>query len=137
MLDISTTEFAFPYHGMGLSTKQEIIRRNPDIVRSVMKAYVEGIKIYKTDREFTAKVRAKYTRRSDMDELREEWRMYVNVVPKAPYPAIDGIKTMLADLNTTFPDARKIDIDRFYDDSFVRDLEVSGFISNLYKPETK
>ena len=124
LLDMSTPEFAFPYHGMGLSTKQEIIRRNPDIVRSVIKAYVEGIKIYKTDREFALKVRAKYTRRSGMDELQQEWRMYVDVVPKAPYPAIDGIKTMLTDLTTTFPEARKIDIARFYDDSFVRELEL-------------
>ncbi|MBI4527332.1 MAG: ABC transporter substrate-binding protein [Deltaproteobacteria bacterium] len=129
-----TTEASFPYHGMGLSTKRELVRRNPDLVRSVIKAYVEGIKIYKTDAEFSAKVRAKYTRRSDMDELQEEWRMYVDVVPKMPYPTIDGIKAMLADLSSSFSEARKTDAARYYDDSFVRELEVSGFINNLYRP---
>ncbi len=114
-----------------------MIRRNPDMVRSVIKAYVEGIKIYKTDREFTLKVRAKYTRRSDTDELQEEWRIYVNAVPKTPYPAIEGLKSMINDLSNRFPEARKIDSARFFDDSFVRELELSGFIDNLYKSEAK
>ena len=137
LLDTTTTEFATPYHGMGLSTKREMIRRNPGIVSSVMRAYVEGIKIYKTDREFTLKVRAKYTRRSNMDELREEWKEYVDVVSKAPYPAINGIKAMLGDLSGSFPETSNVDIRRFFDDSFVRELELSGFINSLYKSGAK
>ena len=103
----------------------------------MIKAYVEGIKIYKTDREFVLKVRAKYTRRSDMDELQEDWRTYVNVVPKAPYPAIDGIKNMLNELSNRLPEARNVHIGKFLDDSFVRELELSGFINNLYRPGAK
>ena len=121
----------------GLTTKREMIRRNPDIVKSVIKAYVEGIKIYKTDREFALKVRVKYTRRSNMDELQEEWKEYVDVVPKAPYPAINGIKAMLGDLSGSFPETSNVDIRRFFDDSFVRDLELSGFINSLYKSGAK
>ncbi len=137
LLNTATAEPPFPYHGGGLSTKREMIRRNPGIVSSVMKAYVEGIKIYKTDREFALKVGAKYTRRSNMDELQEEWKEYVDVVPKAPYPAINGIKAMLGDLSGSFPETSHVDIRRFFDDSFVRDLELSGFINNLYKPDAK
>lgn len=89
----------------------------------MLKAYVEGIKIYKTDGDFALKVRAKYTRRSNMDELREEWKEYVDVIPKAPYPAVDGIKAMLADLRGTFPETSSVDIRRFFDESFVKDLD--------------
>ena len=137
LLDTATAEPPFPYHGGGLTTKREMIRRNQDIVKSVMKAYVEGIKIYKTDREFALKVGAKYTRRSNMDELQEEWKEYVDVVPKAPYPAINGIKAMLGDLSGSFPETSNVDIRRFFDDSFVRELELSGFINSLYKSGAK
>ncbi|MBI4524367.1 MAG: ABC transporter substrate-binding protein [Deltaproteobacteria bacterium] len=137
LLDTATAEPPFPYHGMGLSTRREMIRRNPGVVSSVMKAYVEGIKIYKTEREFSLKVRAKYTRRSNMDELQEEWKEYVGLVSKAPYPTISGIKAMLGDLSGSFPETSNIDIRRFYNDRFIRDLEVSGFINNLYKAGAK
>ena len=137
LLDAARVSPSFPYHGNGLSATREFIRRNPETVRSVIKAYVEGIKIFKTDREFTLKVRAKYTRRSQMNELEEEWKANVDVVPKAPHPAIDGIKAMLGDLSGSFPETSNVDIRRFFDDSFVKELELSGFINSLYKSGAK
>ena len=102
-----------------------------------MKAYLEGIKVYKTDPELALKVRAKYTRRSNVDELREEWKEYVDVIPRTPYPSVEGIRAMLGDLRGRFPEVDNVDIRRFYDEEFIRDLDKSGFINGLYKSNSK
>jgi len=137
LLDTSTSKPPFPYHGMGVVTRSEFIRRNRGIATSMMKAYIEGIKVFKTDQDFALKVRAKYTRRSNFDELREEWKEYVDVIPRVPYPTVEGIKAMLGDLRDRFPEADRIDIRRFYDESVVRELDKSGFINALYKSSPK
>ncbi|HWP85924.1 MAG TPA: hypothetical protein VNN17_12075, partial [Terriglobia bacterium] len=52
-------------------------------------------------------------------------------MPRAPYPAVEGIKNAM----TLYDSAamRRFKPEDFYDDSFMKELEASGFIDSLYR----
>jgi NitT/TauT family transport system substrate-binding protein len=51
-----------PYASTGVSTRSEIIRDDPDLVRRYLSAQIEAIALMKKDRAFTMKVLSKYLR---------------------------------------------------------------------------
>ena len=59
------------YQHTGVATSQALIKSRPDLVRNVMKAYVEGIHYYKTHRAESLAILAKYLKTTDPDVLSE------------------------------------------------------------------
>ena len=62
------------YQHTGLATTQALIKSRPDLVRNVMKAYVEGIHCYKTQRAESLAILGKYLKTSDTDVLMEVYK---------------------------------------------------------------
>jgi nucleoid-associated protein YgaU len=54
-------------------------------------------------------------------------------VPTKPYPTLKGIGTMLQEIAGTIPDARKVRPEQLVDLRFIKELDTSGFIDQLYK----
>jgi len=48
-------------------------------------------------------------------------------------PTVDGLKAVLEELADRNPKAKEADPKKFFDDSFVRQLQSSGFIDALYR----
>ncbi len=68
-----------------------------------------------------------------MPRLGKAYKDYSNAFPEVPYPTPEGVKTMLDDLARQNPKAAAADPKTFVDQSFVRELDTSGFIKRLYK----
>ncbi|HEX5020647.1 MAG TPA: ABC transporter substrate-binding protein, partial [Candidatus Binatia bacterium] len=62
-----------PYASTGVSTRGDIIRDDPDLVRRYLSAQIEAIALLKKDRSFALKVLSKYLRSNDMDLLNESY----------------------------------------------------------------
>jgi ABC-type nitrate/sulfonate/bicarbonate transport system substrate-binding protein len=87
------------YQHTALATTQALIRARPDLVRSVMKAYVEGIHYYKTRRAGSLGILAKYLNTPNVDILTEiHENLGLNLTPGKPYPTLRGIEIMLREL---------------------------------------
>jgi hypothetical protein len=52
-------------------------------------------------------------------------------MPRKPYPAVDGIKNTMSLFDSNA--MRRYKPEDFYDDSFMKELDQSGFIDNLYR----
>jgi hypothetical protein len=52
---------------------------------------------------------------------------------KIPLPTVDALKPVLEELSARNPKAREVDPRRFFDDSFVRQMQANGFIDALYR----
>ena len=52
---------------------------------------------------------------------------------KVPLPTVDGVQAFLEELAGRNPKAKEADLKKFFDDSFVRQLQSSGFIDGLYR----
>lgn len=121
------------YTNTPILTRGAFIRERRDTVRKFTRAIVEGIHVYKTQKDFSKKVIAKYMRVNDAEAIEDSYQFFQPVVPAKPYPPMDGIREVLAELGATDAKARSAKAEDFADSSFVKELDDSGFIDNLYK----
>ncbi|HVO95798.1 MAG TPA: ABC transporter substrate-binding protein [Terriglobales bacterium] len=132
LLDIAALNM--PYASTGITTRGEMIRKEPDLVRKYVSAQVEAIARMKRDRPFTMSVMSKFLRTTDNEQLSEAYDIYANKhLAKVPLPTVEGIKAVLEELETRNPKAKGQDPRRFFDDRFVRELQSNGFIDGLYR----
>jgi NitT/TauT family transport system substrate-binding protein len=53
-------------------------------------------------------------------------------MPKVPYPTMKGIQMVLDEIGARTPKVKSLPPSSFVDVTFLRELEKSGFIKNLY-----
>jgi NitT/TauT family transport system substrate-binding protein len=123
------------YQHTGIATTEALIKANPELIRNVMKAYVEGIHYYKNNRKESLAILEKYLRTNDAEALREVYEdIGLALVPEKPYPTLQGIQIMLRELASSEPKANSARPEQFVDVRFIKELDSSGFIDALYKP---
>jgi ABC-type nitrate/sulfonate/bicarbonate transport system substrate-binding protein len=116
----------------GIAARKSYIAAHPDITRKFVKAYVEGMHRYRTDRAFTAQVQQEYSGLSDRSLAEETYDMTRPGMPRVPYPVLTALKIALEVMSRELPQAAGADPGQFVDDSFLRELDDSGFIASLY-----
>jgi ABC-type nitrate/sulfonate/bicarbonate transport system substrate-binding protein len=132
LADLSTA--GIDYQGAGAVTTRSFVREHPDIVRRYIHAYVEGLHRLKTDKNFSLKVLAKYTRITEPETLEETYQHYaIRVMPKVPYPTTKGIQTVLDEIGSRNPKAKTLSPADFIDVTYLKELEQSGFVKTLYR----
>ncbi len=123
------------YQGAGVVTTRTYVRDSPDVIRRYIKAYMEGLHRFKSDKEFSLKVLAKYSRTTERDILEETYRHYaVKVMPKVPYPTTKGIQLVLDEIGARNPKARELSPASLVDLTYLKEIENSGFVKSLYGP---
>jgi len=121
------------YQGAGVVTTRSYMREAPDTMRRYLRAYVEGLHRFKTDKAFAAKVIGKYSRMTEPDALEETYQHYaVKVMPRVPYPTIKGIQMVLDEIAARTPKAKSLAPESFIDVGYLRELDQSGFVKKLY-----
>ena len=124
------------YQHTGLATTQALIKSRPDLVRNVMKAYVEGIHYYKTQPAESLAILGKYLKTSETDVLMEVYKnIGLKLTPEKPYPTLRGIEVILREIAARNPKTKSARPEEFMDLTFVRELDTSGFIDRLYKTQ--
>ena len=122
------------YQHTGLAVTQKLIKSQPELVRNVLKAFVESVHYMKTHRKESMAVLAKYLKTDDPDSLEDAHDSVVQaLIPEKPYPTIKGIQIMLREMAAKEPAARNARPEQFVDLSFIKELDSSGFIDQLYK----
>jgi len=123
------------YQGNAVATTRKFIRENLDVIRRYVKSQIEAVHRIKTDRETAKKVLAKYLGPQDKDVLEKRYD-FVSVderLPPKQYPTLEGIKNILESLAETDPKAKTAKPEDFVDIRFIKELDESGFIDELYK----
>src|SRR5207344_578782 len=122
------------YQHTSLAVSQNLIKTQPDLVRNVLKSFVEGIHYAKTHRKEAIAILAKYLKTDDADALQEAYEAELQgLIPEKPYPTMKGIQTILREMGVKDPNARSAHPEQFVDLSFMKELDSSGFIDRLYK----
>ena len=123
------------YQGAGVATTRRFVRESPDIVRRYVKSQIEAVHRIKTDRETAKKVLVKYMGPQDKEilEKRYDYASADDRLPPKQYPTLEGIRNILASLAETDPKAKTAKPEDFVDMSFIKELDDSGFVDELYK----
>ena len=131
LISITDMDFAFP--NPALVAVGSIIRSKPDVINRFMRAYTRGIHRARTDREFTYRSMAKYTKIQDSVVLQKAYDFYMSkVLEKAPYVNMTGVNNALEDLAKTVPAAKNAKPEQFVDLRFLDALEKGGLLKELY-----
>jgi len=126
-------EMGIPYMTGSIATTKSFVRSQPEIVRRFTRGLLEGIKIYKTDREFSLRALEQFTRNKDQRVLVAVWEEFGNkVIQRLPYPDANGLKFILDEVGMRKPEAKKMNTAELIDSRFVKELEESGFVKALY-----
>ena len=130
---IDFAEYGFNYALGGIAARRSYVENNPDITRKFVKAYVEGMHRYRSDREFTVDVQAEYSGIEDRTIAEETYDLTVPGMPRAPYPVVASLQALLDFMARELPAAKGADANKFVDTRFIRELEDNGFIDSLEK----
>jgi ABC-type nitrate/sulfonate/bicarbonate transport system substrate-binding protein len=120
----------------GAVTTKKFIREQPEIVRRYVKSHVEAVHKMWTDKEATIRALSRFMGSGLDREILEKSRENVlteAMYPKKQYPSLEGLKTVLDELAERDPRAKSAKPEQFVDAGFIRELDQSGFIDNLYK----
>jgi len=122
------------YQHTGLAVTQNVIKTQPELVRNVLKAFVEAIHYIKTHRKEAIAILGKYLKTDDPEALVEAYESVGQaLIPEKPYPTIKGIQIILREMGIKDQSARAARPEQFVDMSFIKELDSSGFIDQLYK----
>lgn len=131
MLWDSAKEVNYPW--MEITTRKATVKSDRGTIMNYMKAHLEGIALFKRDREFGKRVMKKVLRLDDEDLLNESYEIFSKAFIPAPYPNLAGMKTSYEYVAMSRPEVWKHKPEEFADSSFVAELDKNGYIKSLYE----
>jgi NitT/TauT family transport system substrate-binding protein len=131
LMDLSKREIFYPY--TYVTATPAFLDKNQSLIRPFLAGAVQGIHRFKTDKAFAKRQIGKYLRVDDDKVLEETHQLFAELFERVPYIKREGLTSLAQILAETDPKIDSIKVDSVIDDRFVRELESSGFIKNLYR----
>jgi len=123
--DLSSYKIAMA--GSGIMIDKSYLAANRDAVLRFLKADIEATALMQRDRSVFNAALAKWFNITDA-ATKNGMFTYVNKFEKKPYPAVEGIKQVLAIYDS--PEMRKHAAGEFYDSTLIAELDKSGFLDH-------
>ena len=127
-------------HFTTLSTSQAFVDKHPDIVERFLKGILEGIAFFKTRRAESVKIIKERHRTEGVldDEMAEDlYSELAQVLEPKLYPSMAAIANVYEEALRQDADAAKVNPLTLWNLHFVRKLDDSGFVRDLYKQPAK
>jgi NitT/TauT family transport system substrate-binding protein len=131
LADMADLPKPYPLPFICAVTTKSYLAKKRDTVKKVVMALIEASHYFKTNREGTQKIVAKYLRGANKAYLDSSYQSTTKIIERVPYTSRDGMKIQLDDALKQTPGS-KITVDSLIDDSVVREIEKEGFIDRVY-----
>ena len=119
------------YVSVAIGTTRAYIKANEDTVRRVVRAYAEGVHLFRNNKQVRIKMLGKYTKVKEQDILEDAYNQFQEYLQTPPYVSRKGVEAILAEVGEKEPAARQIKADDVIDMRFVTELEKEGFFKKL------
>jgi ABC-type nitrate/sulfonate/bicarbonate transport system substrate-binding protein len=112
-------------------TTRSFIAQQRDTALRFLRAFTRGMHRYRTDKEYSKKILAKYGKITDEEIVEGTWQDYAPTLQKSPRPSLKAIQFLI---ENQFQGKKPLPKpDQFVDTSLVDQLEKSGFIESVNK----
>lgn len=92
---VNLADLNFPYASIVIATRRTLLREQPEMVKSFLKAYVEAIALYRKNKPLAFKVLKNYTKTDDEKILEETHKAYalkaIPAIPMVPKQALESV----------------------------------------------
>ncbi|MBM4296343.1 MAG: hypothetical protein FJ143_01220 [Deltaproteobacteria bacterium] len=119
-----------PYMHSGVVARKSFARQQPERVKAYLRAYIAAIKVANEDGETSKKTLGRYLVTSDSAILDEAYQSFRGIFPRVPYVTEEMIKSSLT--LSEHPKAAGANPKDFFDQRYLREIEDSGFVQELY-----
>jgi len=132
LADVSSSGLVYPFGPF--AARQSFLKNHPDLALRFMKAYVEGIHRFKTDKALALAVLEKYLKQKTTPAAEKIYELYATrYVKRAPEATAAGIQTILEEIAATRSLPAGVTPQRFVESRLIRALVAAGFVDGLYK----
>jgi NitT/TauT family transport system substrate-binding protein len=114
-------------------TTKRYAAESRDTVKKFVKSMVDGLHFFRGNKKFSTEVIAKYSRSADLEKIEQAYQHNAKIYLTKPYPTIKGIRLALEQIGERNPAAKTAPVEQFFDPSFVKELDDSGYIDKLYR----
>ncbi len=129
---LDTGQFKEPEQQVGIVATRKYLTENRAAALGVVKASIEAIARWKKDKAFVQNVIKTYLKNDDPTFLDVGSTAYLDYFPEAPYPSEPGFARVIEQVTTQNAKAKDLKTSQLMDTSFVKELEDSGFIKQVY-----
>jgi NitT/TauT family transport system substrate-binding protein len=131
---ISTADFQkrFDFPFICAATTKSYLAGNRDTVKRVLMALIEAAHFFKTHKEESKKIVAKYMRQDNEVFLEGLHNAYAKLYERVPLVTREGVEVQIKEALARRAGA-SLRVEDMVDDGIVRELEKSGFIDMVYK----
>jgi NitT/TauT family transport system substrate-binding protein len=127
LADLSQIDAEYP-QGV-LYAPAALIEKRPDLIGAFLKAYIEALQQFKTNRPVAYNVIAKSSGIKDRSDIEEYHKLLTTkFLLDYPLPTVAGMKTVLDDLGAKNPKIRELKPEDLLDTRFLRNLKDTGAI---------
>jgi ABC-type nitrate/sulfonate/bicarbonate transport system substrate-binding protein len=131
---ISTADFQkrFDFPFICATTTKSFLSSRRETVKRVLMALIESTHFFKTRKEESKKIIAKYNRQNNPAYLESAYVAVAKLYDRVPLVTREGMEIQINEALARKPGAT-LRFEDIVDDSIVRELEKSGFIDKVYK----
>ena len=128
---IKFSKLPFEVSLSSLISARSFALKQPEITFKFLRAWAEGIFVFKSNRGLGLNVLRKYTGIEDRELLEESYTQDKELIELEPLPSISAVKSMLGILARSQPEAVNADPHRFVEMKFMTEMKKGGFFEEL------
>ena len=126
---LDASKLNIPYSSLMFVARRPYLAKTRAELVNFTKAMIEGVALYKSNKEFSLKVLSKYMKVQDREVLDENFKEYD--FPLKPYQAREYFELPIQEVGKKDPKVLKENPERYADMSLVKEIESSGFIDKI------
>ena len=126
---LDASKLNIPYSSLMFVSRRPYLAKMRAELVNFTKAMIEGVALYKSNKEFSMKVLSKYMKVQDREVLEENFKEYD--FPLKPYPAREYFELPIQEVGKKDPKVLKENPERYADMSLVKEIESSGFVDKV------
>ena len=131
---VSTADFpkGFPFPYVCPTTSKAYLKSSRDTMKRLLMALIEATYFYKTHKEESKKIFAKYSRQTNEAYLESAYQSTNKLFEQIPLVNREGMEMQVKEALARKPSSA-LKVDDIVDDSLVVELEKEGFINRIYR----
>jgi len=125
---VRLVEMGIPYSMNMIAVQREYLRRSPDAVERMVRAYVDGLAFMHRHKERALKIIAKYSRLVDAKMIDDFYSDAVTYLDRIPRAEPEAVQTILE-----FMGKKGVSLEALQDNSIIDKLTREGFFEKMFK----
>jgi NitT/TauT family transport system substrate-binding protein len=120
------------FFNTGLLGTKRFMEKQEAKLMNFLRAYLEAIKVLKTEKEYSVKALAQFTRVQNLKAIGEGYDYFNNQLQPVPYPSVEAMQAVVAQIAETNARARGVDARNYVSDRYLKRLEDEGFVKKVW-----